>query len=43
MEFGLQLAGLEWPHLRDVAQAAEGLGFEILLVPDHIVAEGPER
>jgi len=43
MEFGLQLAGLEWPHLRDVAQAAEGLGFETLLAPDHIVAEGPER
>jgi len=43
MDFGLQLAGLEWPRLRDVAQAAEGLGFETLLVPDHIVAEGPER
>jgi probable F420-dependent oxidoreductase len=43
MDFGLQLAGLEWPHLRDVAQAAEGLGFQSLLVPDHLVAEGPER
>ncbi|MBI4517627.1 MAG: LLM class flavin-dependent oxidoreductase [Deltaproteobacteria bacterium] len=43
MEFGLQLASLEWPRLRDVAQAAEGLGFHALLVPDHIVAEGPER
>jgi probable F420-dependent oxidoreductase len=43
MDFGLQLAGLEWPHLRDVAQAAEGLGFQTLLVPDHLVAEGPER
>ncbi len=43
MEFGLQLAGLEWSQLRDTAQAAEGLGFHTLLVPDHIVAEGPER
>jgi probable F420-dependent oxidoreductase len=43
MDFGLQLAGLEWPYLRDVAQAAEGLGFHTLLVPDHLVAEGPER
>jgi probable F420-dependent oxidoreductase len=43
MEFGLQLANLEWQQLRDVAQAAEGLGFQTLLVPDHIVAEGPER
>ncbi len=43
MEFGLQLAGLEWSQLRDTAQAAEELGFQTLLVPDHIVAEGPER
>jgi probable F420-dependent oxidoreductase len=43
MDFGLQLAGLELPQLRDVAQAAEGLGFQTLMVPDHIVAEGPER
>ena len=43
MEFALQLAGLEWSRLRDVAQAAEGLGFEALFLPDHVVAEGPER
>ncbi len=43
MEFGLQIANLEWSHMRDVAQAAEGLGFGALFVPDHIVAEGPER
>jgi probable F420-dependent oxidoreductase len=43
MDFGLQLAGLEWSHLRDVAQADEGVGFQTLLVPDHLVAEGPER
>ena len=43
MEFGLQLANLEWSALRDAAQMAEGLGFHALFVPDHIVAEGPEH
>jgi probable F420-dependent oxidoreductase len=43
MEFGVQIASLEWPQLRDMAQTAEGLGFQALFVPDHIVAEGPER
>jgi probable F420-dependent oxidoreductase len=43
MEFALQVAGLEWPQLRDVAQMAEGLGFDAIMVPDHLVAEGPER
>ena len=43
MEYGLQLAGMEFPKLRDTAQAAEALGFRALLVPDHIVAEGPEK
>jgi probable F420-dependent oxidoreductase len=43
MEYGLQLANMEFSKLRDVAQAAEGLGYHVLLVPDHIVSEGPER
>jgi len=43
MEFGLQISNVEWQQLRDTAQEAEGLGFQTLLVPDHIVAEGPER
>ena len=43
MEFGLQLNGLELPRLHDVAQAAEGLGFSFLTLPDHYVYEGPER
>ena len=43
MRFGLQLTNLEFPRLRDVAQAAEGLGFDVLYAPDHIVYEGPER
>jgi probable F420-dependent oxidoreductase len=43
MEFGLQIVNVEWQQLRDIAQAAEGLGFGALFVPDHVVAEGPER
>ncbi len=43
MNFGLQIANLEFPRLRDVAQAAEALGFHAVYLPDHIVYEGPER
>jgi probable F420-dependent oxidoreductase len=43
MEFGIQVANMEFQRLRDVAQMAEGLGFHSIMLPDHIVAEGPER
>jgi len=43
MEFGLQLGRLDLGRVRDVAQAAEALGFQVLVVPDHLAAEGPER
>ena len=43
MEFGLQLGRIDIGRARDVAQAAEALGFHALLVPDHLAAEGPER
>ena len=45
MRFGLQLGiGLgEISRLRDQAQWAEGLGFDVLYFPDHLVLEGPER
>lgn len=43
MEFGLQLGNLDWQRRRDVAQMAEELGFHALMLPDHIVYEGPER
>ena len=43
MRFGLQLAHVEWSRLPDVAQAAEGRGFQALYFPDHFVHEGPER
>jgi probable F420-dependent oxidoreductase len=42
MEWGLQLSNMEWAPLRDNAQAAEGLGFDMVSFPDHIVFEGPE-
>jgi probable F420-dependent oxidoreductase len=43
MEYGVQLANLEPARIRDLSQAAEGLGFDCVLFPDHIVSEGPER
>ena len=43
MEYGVQVGNLEFPRLRDMAQAAEGMGFHLIMTPDHIVAEGPER
>jgi len=43
MRFGLQVGFPDWKQLRDVAQAAEGLGFHSIYFPDHLVHEGPER
>src|SRR6266850_1396363 len=43
MEFGLQIANMAPAKFREVAQIAEGLGFDMILFPDHIVMEGPER
>jgi probable F420-dependent oxidoreductase len=43
VRFGLQIAFEELSRLRDVAQAAEALGFRALYFPDHLVVEGPER
>jgi alkanesulfonate monooxygenase SsuD/methylene tetrahydromethanopterin reductase-like flavin-dependent oxidoreductase (luciferase family) len=40
MQFALQLGNLDWQRLKDVAQAAEGLGFDSLMMPDHIIHEG---
>jgi probable F420-dependent oxidoreductase len=39
MEFGIQVNGKEFKELRDIAQAAEQLGYDLLLLPDHIVYE----
>ena len=43
MEYGVQVSNLEFPQLRDIAQAAEGMGFHVIMTPDHIVMEGPEH
>ncbi len=43
MEYGLQVGTVDWPRLKDVAQAAEQLGFRSLMLPDHFFYEGPER
>ncbi len=43
MEYGLQLANIDFHQLRDRAQAAEGQGYSVITVPDHIVMEGPEK
>lgn len=43
MEYGLQLANIDFQQLRDRAQAAEGQGYSVITVPDHIVMEGPEK
>ncbi len=43
MEFGIQLANMEPARFRAIAQAAEGLGYDLVTFPDHIVMEGPEK
>jgi probable F420-dependent oxidoreductase len=43
MEFGIQLANIEPPRFRAMAQTMEGLGYHLVCFPDHIVMEGPER
>ncbi|MEO6029263.1 MAG: LLM class flavin-dependent oxidoreductase [Candidatus Binatia bacterium] len=43
MEYGLNLANLDFQKLRDRAQAAEAQGYTVITVPDHIVMEGPEK
>ncbi len=43
VEFGVQVSNLQWEALRDRARAIEDLGYDILVLPDHLVWEGPER
>jgi probable F420-dependent oxidoreductase len=45
MRFGIQLGiGLgDIKQLHDLAQRVEGLGYDVLYFPDHLVLEGPER
>ncbi len=43
MEFGIQLWNMEPAQFRAYAQTIEGLGFDLVMFPDHIVLEQPER
>jgi probable F420-dependent oxidoreductase len=43
MECGVQIGNAEFAQLKDLAQTAEGLGFDWVTMPDHIVYEGPEK
>jgi len=43
MEFGIQLGGLEPAQYRAHAQTAEALGYDLIVFPDHLVNEGPDR
>jgi probable F420-dependent oxidoreductase len=43
VEFAVQLANMEPALFRANAQAAEELGYDMVLFPDHLVLEGPER
>jgi probable F420-dependent oxidoreductase len=43
MEYGFQLFGMEPAKVRDLAQSAEGMGYDLIVFPDHLVLEGPER
>lgn len=45
MRFGVQIGvGIgEIGRVRDQAQQVEGLGFDLLYFPDHLLLEGPER
>lgn len=43
MEFGIQIGSAEFGEMKELAQAAEALGFGVVMIPDHIVYEGPEK
>ena len=43
MEFGIQFGGLEPAQYRAHAQTAEALGYDLIVFPDHLVNEGPDR
>jgi probable F420-dependent oxidoreductase len=43
MEFGVQLGNLEPAQYRAHAQTAEALGYDLIVFPDHLVNEGPDK
>jgi probable F420-dependent oxidoreductase len=43
LEFGFQFSNMEPARMRDLAQAAEGLDYDYVVFPDHLIGEGPEK
>src|SRR5271156_2721201 len=43
MEFGVQLSNLEPAQYRAHAPTAEALGYDLIVFPDHLVNEGPDK
>jgi probable F420-dependent oxidoreductase len=43
MEYGVQIGNAELADIKALAAKAEQLGFGVLMTPDHIVYEGPEK
>ena len=43
MEFGVQIGSAEFGEMKELAARAEALGFGVIMIPDHIVYEGPEK
>src|SRR5580704_3633070 len=43
MEFGVQFGNLEPAQYRAHAQTAEALGYDLIVFPDHLVNEGPDK
>jgi alkanesulfonate monooxygenase SsuD/methylene tetrahydromethanopterin reductase-like flavin-dependent oxidoreductase (luciferase family) len=43
MEFGVQLGNSEPAQHRANAQSAEALGYDLIVFPDHLVNEGPDK
>ena len=43
MEFGVQIGSAEFGEMKELAAQAEALGCGVIMIPDHIVYEGPEK
>jgi hypothetical protein len=43
MEYGFQFVNLEPARVRELARVVEGEGYDLIVFPDHLVIEGPER
>jgi probable F420-dependent oxidoreductase len=43
MEYGVQIGSAELGEIKELAATAERLGYGVIMTPDHIVYEGPEK